>query len=79
MFLNPLHELIHKSPTFFPLIIIGDFNVDMVQPLNAVHQPHNSKYFQIFMNQQILQIQFDISTTKYNTRLDKCSRQLFKS
>jgi len=57
MFLNPLHELIHKSPTFFPLIIIGDFNVDMLQTLNVVHQRHNSKYFQIFMNQQILQIQ----------------------
>lgn len=51
---------------FVPLIIISDFNVDMLQPPNAVHQPHNSKYFQIFMNQRILQIQIDISITKYN-------------
>lgn len=45
-------------------------NVDMLQPLNAVHQPHNSKYFQIFMNQRILQIQIDISPTKYKTLID---------
>jgi hypothetical protein len=44
--------------------------ISSFQPLNALHQGHDSKYLQCFMNQQNLEIKIDTNITKYNVLLD---------
>jgi hypothetical protein len=44
--------------------------ISSLQPLNALHQGHNSKYLQRFINQQNLEIKIDTNITKYNVLLD---------
>jgi hypothetical protein len=44
--------------------------ISMLQPLNAPHQGHDSKYLQSFTNQQNLEIKIDPNITKCNVLLD---------
>jgi hypothetical protein len=43
--------------------------ISLLQPLNALHQGHDSKYLPSFMNQQNLEI-IDTNITKCNVLLD---------
>ena len=67
-FLNMLNLFIRNSPTFCPLVIRGDFNVDMLQ-INEPHQSHESKCLQNCMYQHDLHTKTN-RATKCNTLLD---------
>jgi exonuclease III len=64
-FLNILDNLISKAPQFCPLIIVGDFNVDMLQL-----QTRESSYLLSFMQNHKLTLQIKNSTTKGNSLLN---------
>jgi hypothetical protein len=57
---NNLKTIIQQSPKHYPIIIMGDFNVDILKDNN---QP-KKKALLYFMNKFQLKSQFSESTTK---------------
>jgi hypothetical protein len=53
-------------PTYYPTVIMGDFNIDMFDR-NSI-QPNELK---IFMNQYLMEFQFKEITTIYGTHIDR--------
>jgi hypothetical protein len=66
-FLENLQTLIQKSPIHCSTIILGDFNIDILEDNNDTSKKGQSIQF---MNQFSLQPQFSASTMKGGTQLD---------
>jgi hypothetical protein len=67
MFLNTLEMLIQKSPNDCPLIILGNFNIDI---LNDNNHENNTQQSIDFMNKLELKSQFKNITTKVGSQLN---------
>ncbi len=67
MFLNTLQMLIQKSPNDCPLIILGNFNIDILDDNN--HE-NNTQQSIDFMNKLELKSQFKNITTKVGSQLN---------
>ncbi len=59
--------LIQKSPNDCPLIVLGDFNIDILD--ESIHKNNKQQLIE-FMNKLKLKIQFKIITTKIGSQLD---------
>jgi endonuclease/exonuclease/phosphatase family metal-dependent hydrolase len=66
-FLNKLQIIIQHSPEHYPIIIMGDFNVDILKDNN--HGKTKQKLLD-FMDKFKLKSQFNESTTKVGFQLD---------
>jgi endonuclease/exonuclease/phosphatase family metal-dependent hydrolase len=67
MFLNTLETLIQKSPNDYPFIVLGDFNIDILDDSN--HE-NNKQQLIDFTNKFELKSQFKNITTKARSQLD---------
>ncbi len=65
IFINQLQKLLNLMLTYFLVIIMGDFNIDMFDQNST--QPNELKFF---MNHYSMELQFKEITTIYDTHID---------
>ena len=68
LFVNHLHDLVHKAPLECPIIILGDFNVDISHD-NTQHY-ENKKFFHSMNKLHHLKQQISTPTTINNSLID---------
>ncbi len=63
--LSTLQKLISKSPTIYPIVVLGDFNVDVLKK-----QTSEVRHLFEFMTIHKMKLQFQENTTIYGSQLD---------